>query len=192
MAEHAEHRERPGHPTPARWPAGAAHLVVSGPSGSGKSTVGRLVATALGRVWVEGDAFHTVANRNKMAAGTPLDDDDRAPWLERLAGELRRLGDLGLPAVLACSALKRPYRDVLRSCGYPVTVVQITVSPETLRDRVAARHAHYMPASLVESQVALMEPLHADEDGITVASGEDAESTASAILDQLGFVLDWS
>lgn len=178
-------------PQSARWPAGQSHLVVSGPSGSGKSTVGRLVATALGRVWVEGDAFHTVDNRNKMAAGIPLDDDDRAPWLQRLADELNRLGGLGLPAVLACSALKRSYRDVLRSCGYPVTVVQIVVSPDDLRDRVASRHAHYMPTSLVESQVSLMEPLHADEDGGAVASAEDPEGTATRILDELGFSLAW-
>lgn len=188
MAEHSEH---PQPTTSAPWPAGAAHLVVSGPTGSGKSTVGRLVATALGRVWVEGDAFHTVANRNKMAAGTPLDDDDRAPWLERLAEELGRLGGLGLPAVLACSALKRSYRDVLRSCGYPVTVVQILVSPEDLRARLASRQAHFMPASLVDSQVALMEPLGPDEDGITIDSAEDPQATASRILDELGFVLSW-
>jgi gluconokinase len=187
----AEHSEHPQPTTPAPWPAGAAHLVVSGPTGSGKSTVGRLVATALGRVWVEGDAFHTVANRNKMAAGTPLDDDDRAPWLDRLAAELGRLGGLGLPAVLACSALKRSYRDVLRSCGHPVTVVQIAVSPDDLRARLASRQAHFMPASLVDSQVALMEPLAAEEDGITVASAEDPQATASRILDELGFVQSW-
>lgn len=188
MAEHTEH---PQPTTPAPWPAGAAHLVVSGPTGSGKSAVGRLVATALGRVWVEGDAFHTVANRNRMAAGTPLDDEDRAPWLDRLAAELGRLGDLGLPAVLACSALKHSYRDVLRSCGYPVTVVQILVSPDDLRARLASRQAHFMPASLVDSQVALMEPLTAEEDGISVASAEDPQATASRILDELGFVLSW-
>ncbi|MDI3329844.1 MAG: gluconokinase, GntK/IdnK-type [Micrococcus sp.] len=188
----AEHREIPQPLTSAPWPAGATHLVVSGPTGSGKSTVGRLLATALGRVWVEGDAFHTVANRNKMAAGTPLDDADRAPWLARLAEELGRLGDLGLPAVLACSALKRSYRDELRSCGYPLTVVQILVSPGELRDRLASRHAHFMPASLVDSQVALMEPLDPQEDGITVSSAEDPQATASRILDELGFVLDWS
>lgn len=165
--------------------------MVSGPTGSGKSTVGRLVATALGRVWVEGDAFHTVANRNKMATGTPLDDDDRAPWLALLAGELGRLGDLGLPAVLACSALKRSYRDVLRSCGYPVVVVQILASPEDLRARLASRQAHFMPASLVDSQVALMEPLDAQENGITVTSAGDPQATASRILDELGFVLSW-
>lgn len=188
MAEHTEH---PQPPTPAPWPAGAAHLVVSGPTGSGKSTVGRLVATALGRVWVEGDAFHPVANREKMAAGTPLDDNDRAPWLDRLAAELGRLGGLGLPAVLACSALRRAHRDVLRSCGYPVTVVQILASPDELRARLASRREHFMPESLVDSQAALMEPLAAGEDGITVVSAEDPQATASRILDELGFVLSW-
>lgn len=162
-----------------------AHLVISGPSGSGKSTVGRLVATQLGRVWLEGDAFHTVENRNRMAEGIALTDEDRAPWLDRLAQELGRLGDLGLPAVLACSALKRSYRDVLRGCGHPVTVVQLQVSPEDLAARVAARRAHFMPTSLLASQIALMEPLEPDEDGVSVPTGSDAQSTAAAVLTAL-------
>ena len=162
-----------------------AHLVISGPSGSGKSTVGRLVATQLGRVWLEGDAFHTVQNRNRMAEGIALTDEDRAPWLDRLAQELGRLGDLGLPAVLACSALKRSYRDVLRGCGHPVTVVQLQVSPEDLAARVAARRAHFMPTSLLASQIALMEPLEPDEDGVSVPTGSDAQSTAAAVLTAL-------
>lgn len=177
----------PGPQTPSsRWPHGAAHLVVSGPSGSGKSTVGRLVATQLERVWLEGDAFHTVENRNRMAEGIALTDQDRAPWLDRLADELTRMGELGLPAVLACSALKRSYRDVLRGCGFPVTVVQLQVSPEDLAARVAARRAHFMPSSLLASQIALMEPLGADEEGVTVPTGPDAESTAAAVLTALG------
>lgn len=162
------------------------HLVISGPSGSGKSTVGRLVATQLGRVWLEGDAFHTVQNRNRMAEGIALTDEDRAPWLDRLAQELGRLGDLGMPAVLACSALKRSYRDVLRGCGHPVTVVQLQVSPEGLAARVAARRAHFMPTSLLASQIALMEPLEPDEDGVSVPTGADAQSTAAAVLAALG------
>ena len=162
-----------------------AHLVISGPSGSGKSTVGQLVATQLGRVWLEGDAFHTVENRNRMAEGIALTDEDRAPWLDRLAQELGRLGDLGLPAVLACSALKRSYRDVLRGCGHPVTVVQLQVSPEDLAARVAARRAHFMPTSLLASQIALMEPLEPDEDGVSVPTGSDAQSTAAAVLTAL-------
>lgn len=162
------------------------HLVISGPSGSGKSTVGRLVATQLGRVWLEGDAFHTVQNRNRMAEGIALTDEDRAPWLDRLAQELGRLGDLGMPAVLACSALKRSYRDVLRGCGHPVTVVQLQVSPEELAARVAARRAHFMPTSLLASQIALMEPLGPDEDGVSVPTGADAQSTAAAVLAALG------
>lgn len=177
----------PGPQTPSsRWPHGAAHLVVSGPSGSGKSTVGRLVATQLERVWLEGDAFHTVENRNRMAEGIALTDQDRAPWLDRLADELTRMGELGLPAVLACSALKRSYRDVLRGCGFPVTVVQLQVSPEDLAARVAARRAHFMPSSLLASQIALMEPLEADEEGVTVPTGPDPESTAAAVLTALG------
>lgn len=162
------------------------HLVISGPSGSGKSTVGRLVATQLGCVWLEGDAFHTVQNRNRMAEGIALTDEDRAPWLDRLAQELGRLGDLGMPAVLACSALKRSYRDVLRGCGHPVTVVQLQVSPEELAARVAARRAHFMPTSLLASQIALMEPLEPDEDGVSVPTGADAQSTAAAVLAALG------
>ncbi|MFC7401524.1 gluconokinase [Citricoccus sp. GCM10030269] len=186
QSENAKSTENTPPTTSERWPSGTSHLVVSGPSGSGKSTAGRLVATALGRVWVEGDAFHTVENRNKMAAGTPLTDEDRAPWLKRLAGELHRLGELGLPAVLACSALKRSYRDTLRSCGYPLTIVQIRVSPEALQQRVAARHAHFMPASLVLGQIALMEPLSDDEHGAAVESTDDPQTTADRIVDALG------
>ena len=113
-------------------------------------------------------------------------DQDRAPWLDRLADELTRMGELGLPAVLACSALKRSYRDVLRGCGFPVTVVQLQVSPEDLAARVAARRAHFMPSSLLASQIALMEPLEADEEGVTVPTGPDPESTAAAVLTALG------
>lgn len=166
------------------------HLVISGPSGSGKSTVGQLVATQLERVWLEGDAFHTVQNRNRMAEGISLTDEDRAPWLDRLAQELGRLGDLGLPAVLACSALKRSYRDVLLGCGHPVRVVQLQVSPEDLAARVAARRAHFMPTSLLASQIALMEPLEPDEEGVTVPTGPDAQCTAAAVLAALGLGLD--
>ena len=135
---------------------------------------------------IRDSAFHTVENRNRMAEGIALTDQDRAPWLDRLADELTRMGELGLPAVLACSALKRSYRDVLRGCGFPVTVVQLQVSPEDLAARVAARRAHFMPSSLLASQIALMEPLEADEEGVTVPTGPDPESTAAAVLTALG------
>lgn len=143
-------------------------LVVMGVSGCGKTTVARGVAEQLGWPFAEGDDFHPVANVAKMHAGIPLDDDDRQPWLLALADWIGEREAAGESAVLTCSALKRRYRDLLRS-GHPsVLFAHVSVDPDVLRERLARRKGHYMPASLLDSQLAALEPLQPDESGITV------------------------
>ena len=124
-----------------------------GVSGCGKSTVGALLAQRLGVEFLDGDEFHPPENVAKMAAGVPLDDADRRPWLERLNAELRAREDV----VLACSALKQAYRDVLAQ-GIDCRFVHLRGSIELIRSRLEARRHRYMPATLLESQFAALEP----------------------------------
>ena len=142
------------------------HLVVMGVSGTGKTTVGSALAARLSMPFVEGDRLHPEANIAKMSAGVPLDDDDRRPWLQRLGAELARYDEAGQRVVLTCSALKRGYRDLLRS-DVPqgsVFFVHLAASFDVLRARMEARR-HFMPASLLQSQLDTLEPLGPDEDG---------------------------
>ena len=143
-------------------------LIVMGVSGSGKSTIGRALADALDLEFVDGDDLHPRANKEKMAAGHPLDDQDRAPWLEIIAERIgAELAD-GKPIVVACSALKRRYRDQLISHAPSAVFVHL----EGRRDIVAERQSHrdheYMPNSLLDSQYATLEPLEPDEHAIVV------------------------
>lgn len=133
------------------------HVVLTGVSGAGKTVVGRRVAAALGRRFVEGDDHHPQANRDRMAAGLPLDDDDRAPWLAALADELADAAARDEPVVLACSALKRAHRQRLRASGVPVRFVLLEVPPAVAAERVGGRQGHFMPSSLVGSQFAALE-----------------------------------
>lgn len=164
-------------PTPDRLPT----LVVMGPSGCGKSTLARALATQLGRRFIEADDLHPAANVAKMAAGQPLDDADRAPWLARVADEIARAGDGG--AVVSCSALKRAYRDRLRAAGPALRFVLPDVDPGALARRVAARAAaHFMPASLVASQLATLEPAGAGEDLLQVDGMAPTADQVEAVL----------
>jgi gluconokinase len=160
-------------------------LVVMGVSGSGKTTVAAAVAKQLGWVFAEGDDFHPDANVAKMAAGHALTDEDRWPWLQRLAdwiGEREADGD---NAVLTCSALKRAYRDLLAG-GHPsVRFVHVTASAETIRRRLEHRQGHYMPASLLASQLAALEPLQPDEPGLTLSGDGDPEVVVRSLLERL-------
>ena len=137
--------------------------VVMGVSGSGKSLIGAALAQALGVEFVEGDSYHSAENRARMAAGIPLTDDDRRDWLTAIAGILReaKRADAGL--VAACSALKRGYRDVLRSGAPAVQFVYLAGSRATLAQRLAERRGHFMPPSLLESQLATLEEPSPDE-----------------------------
>lgn len=149
---------------------GPLALVVIGVSGSGKTTVGRRLAAELGWEFLDADAFHPPENVAKMAAGQPLTDADRAPWLAALARVLAEAVGAGRGVVLACSALKRAYRDVLRSAGPGVAFLYLRCEPDLVRERVAARPGHFFPAALVDTQfAALEEPDPAVEDDVLVA-----------------------
>lgn len=152
-------------------------LVVMGVSGCGKSTVAGVLAGRLGWDLAEGDDMHPPANVAKMAAGHPLDDEDRWPWLDIIAGWIRERTDAGTPGIVTCSALKRSYRDVLR--GDHVVFVHLAGSREKIASRLTTRHGHFMPAALLDSQFAALEPPGDDERAVTVdivdAPGREAE-----------------
>ena|SRR5882757_11016012 len=141
-------------------------VVVMGVSGSGKSTVGGLLAERLGVPYAEADDFHPAANIAKMSAGHPLEDTDRAPWLDAIAAWIAARGDLG--GVISCSALRRRYRDRLRVAAPGLFFLHLDGSPELIAARLAARTRHFMPAGLLESQFEALEPLGADETGAVV------------------------
>jgi gluconokinase len=132
-------------------------IVVMGPAGSGKTVVGSALATALAWPFVDADDFHDDAARAKMAAGIPLDDSDRAPWLARIGRRLIDLAAANPGVVLACSALRIAYRDALRTASPDMAFVLLDADEATLSQRVAARRGHFMPTTLVASQLATLE-----------------------------------
>ena len=143
-------------------------LIVMGVSGSGKSTIGQALATELGMDFIDGDDLHPRANKEKMAAGHPLDDEDRAPWLEIIAERIGAEFAEGRSIVVACSALKRRYRDQLISYAPSVVFVHLTGQRDIVAERQAHRNHEYMPTSLLDSQYATLEPLESDERSISV------------------------
>lgn len=169
-----------------RPPAMSKHLVIMGPSGVGKTTTARLLAKRLGWPYVEGDTLHPESNREKMAAGIPLDDEDRWPWLDIIATFLSSEAKLNSSTVVTCSALKRSYRDRLRKADGEVTFVHLNVPSDELARRMAARRGHYMPASLLESQLATLEPLGEDESGVKIKATGTPEMVVQNIIDVLG------
>jgi carbohydrate kinase (thermoresistant glucokinase family) len=159
-------------------------LVMMGVSGSGKSTVGGVLAGRLGWPLEEGDDLHPPENVAKMAAGHPLDDDDRGPWLQRIREWIAEREAAGENGIVTCSALKRRYRDVLRDDQ--VVFVHLAGSREQLLARLTARQGHFMPASLLDSQLADLEPPEADERALTVEIGPSPAVQAATIVDKLG------
>jgi len=141
------------------------HIVVMGVAGCGKSTIGAALAERLGAEFLDGDSLHPQANIDKMASGTPLNDDDRAPWLAEIG---RRFRASNSALVIACSALKRDYRDIIRSADPTVVFVHLHGTRELLNARMTSRPGHFMPASLLDSQLATLEPLQDDEAGCAV------------------------
>lgn len=156
-------------------------LVVMGVSGSGKSTVAALLASRTGCALADGDDFHSASSIARMAAGHPLDDALRAPWLAAIASWLAERADRDECAVVSCSALTRAYRDVLRGAGPDVRMVHLAGRYELVAQRLAARRGHFMPLELLDSQYAVLEPLDADEPGITV----DLAATPDQIADEV-------
>ena len=172
--------------TPA--PADPPRLVVMGPSGAGKSVIGAALAAGLaerfpGVEFVDADDLHPAANVAKMRSGVPLDDDDRWPWL-RLVGEALCAGDDA--RVVACSALRRAYRDAIRAACRDAVFVELVVPADDLGRRVGDRPGHFMPPALLASQIAALEPLDVDEPGVrvdNVGPVEDVVTRAIAALE---------
>lgn len=147
--------------TPVRW-------VVMGVSGCGKSSIGLQLASALHAPFLEGDNYHSYANVAKMTAGVPLTDSDRADWLLALHEEIHAARARQSSVVVSCSALKRRYRDLLRSADPALRFAHLQGPREVIEARMQARPDHYMPPSLLDSQFATLEPLQPDEAGIVL------------------------
>ncbi|MER9685487.1 MULTISPECIES: gluconokinase [unclassified Mesorhizobium] len=142
-------------------------IVVMGVAGCGKSAVGKALAAEEGAVFVEGDRLHPPENVARMASGEPLTDQLREGWLDAIGERIAHLTGSGQSVVAACSALKRSYRDRLRGFRRDIDFIYLKIDPATAKQRVANRKGHFMPASLVESQFAILEPPGADERALT-------------------------
>lgn len=157
-------------------------VVIMGVSGCGKSTIGAALAQRLNWQHLDADGFHPQHNIDKMRAGTPLTDADRMPWLERLRDELDRRATVGEPAVLACSALKRTYRDILRGTAGSVGLVHLRAEREDLVERLTGRNEHFFPAALIDSQFATLEEPGEDEGALIAAATENPERIVGDVL----------
>ncbi len=162
-------------------------LVVMGVAGSGKSTIAYRLANRLGWPMAEADEFHPQANIDKMSDGTPLTDEDRWPWLQALADWMAAEAAAGRSTVVTCSALKRSYRDLLRTApGVRVRFVWLRGDAETIGARMLSRQDHFMPTTLLTSQFATLEPLTEDEDGVAVDVEQAADVVVSQAVQELG------
>jgi gluconokinase len=159
-----------------------------GVSGSGKSTVADRLATRLGWRYEDGDSFHPPSSVAKMSAGQPLTDGDRWPWLQAIADEIDRLSAAGERAVIACSALKRAYREVLVHGRDDVRIVFLDGTQDLIAARLAARKGHFMPPGLLASQFRTLERPDADERPITVSIDAPVERIVDDIVTQLNLV----
>lgn len=166
--------------------AATQHVVVMGVAGCGKTTVARRISELTGLAFAEADEFHSHANVSKMRAGIPLTDDDRWPWLQGLAEWMAQRAAEGRSTVVACSALKRSYRDVLRQGLPTVEHVHLDGDMATIRRRLTRRTGHYMPASLLESQLADLEPLQPGESGFVLDVEQAPEQLVETALHRLG------
>jgi gluconokinase len=174
------------------WSPALAHtitepvvVVVMGVSGCGKTTVSALLSAALGCQFQEGDDLHSAENVKKMHGGTPLTDDDRMPWLRKIAEKIDSWRGRGESGVLTCSALKRSYRDIIIGDRPDVTLVYLRGSYDLIRRRMAARHEHFMPVALLDSQFAALQEPTPDEHPIIVDVGSRPAEVATEIVRQL-------
>jgi gluconokinase len=162
-------------------------LIVMGVSGSGKTTLGEAIGERTGMAFFDGDTFHSPEARAKMTAGIALTDGDRAPWLDRIGGFLADAAAHPEGAIVACSALKRAYRDRLRAAvGPALRFVFLKGDKALMRARVAQRKGHFMPASLIDSQFATLEAPEGEGDVVTLDAGEDVASLAEGAIERLG------
>lgn len=160
-------------------------VVVMGVAGSGKTSLARVLTAELAASYVEADDHHPAANVAKMAAGEPLTDADRAPWLAALAQEIRRLHAVGEPVVLTCSALRRRYRDLLREADPRMVFVHLDGDPALILERMRQRD-HFMPPALLDSQISTLEELSADEHHFVVDIAATPGEIARTVLERLG------
>ena len=160
-----------------------SRIVLMGVAGCGKSAVGAALAARLGAAYLDGDDLHPPENIEKMCRGEPLSDEDRWPWLTQIG---QRLANPDGILILGCSALKRRYRDHIRAeAGAPVTFVHLSGTKELITERMAARTGHFMPASLIDSQFAALEPPAADENAITVDIDKPLEAIVADLMRSL-------
>lgn len=162
-------------------------VIVMGVSGTGKTTVAKGISTVMGWEFAEGDAFHSEANVVKMASGHALTDEDRWPWLETIGDWIstKERGDES--AVVTCSALRRVYRDLLRQGRPHVRFLHLTLDSDGIQDRLQHRAGHYMPPSLLPSQLASLEELGEDEPGVAVSSAGSVAQVLDRALEALGY-----
>ena len=161
-------------------------IVVMGVAGSGKTTIASGLAEHLGVPFVEGDSLHPAANVKKMASGTPLTDEDRWPWLQAIADEIDRVCEAGNHVVIACSALKHAYRDILVHGRSDVRIVYLDGTQELIAERLAARKGHFMPPGLLASQFKTLEPPDAREKPVTASIDASVDAIVDDIVHQLG------
>jgi gluconokinase len=163
-------------------------LVVMGVSGCGKSTVGALLGDRLGVPFFDGDDFHPAANKSKMATGTPLNDSDRAPWLAAIDATLAKPPHGAGSCVMACSALRRSYRDLLHSFAPDSVFIHLRGEAATISGRLGGRAHEYMPSSLLASQMATLEPLGEDEAHIALDILREPAALVDQVARQLNFL----
>lgn len=169
---------------PDNWGTAIVGIVVMGVTGAGKSTVGALLAQKLDRPLIEGDSLHPPANIEKMSHGTPLNDDDRRPWLRAIAVRIGQARQTGQPIIVTCSALKRGYREILTDGHDDVGFVYLQGARELIAQRLAARTGHFMPPGLLDSQFSALEEPAEDEPSIVIAIDAAPDDIVSSIIEK--------
>jgi gluconokinase len=167
---------------PSRIPCA---IVVMGVSGSGKTTIADRLANKLGWICEDGDKFHPKSNVEKMSAGHPLTDEDRWPWLQAIADKIDQVCEAGEHAVVACSALKRAYRDILVHGRDDIRIVYLDGTQRLIAGRLAARKGHFMPPGLLDSQFKTLEPPRADENSVAVSIDASVDAIVEDIVGKL-------
>jgi gluconokinase len=163
-------------------------LIVMGVAGSGKSTIGEQLAARLGWTYEDGDKFHPASNVAKMSAGQPLTDEDRWPWLRAIADEIDRLSAAGQRVVIACSALRRVYRDILVHGRNDIRIVYLNGTQPLIAERLGRRKGHFMPPGLLASQFRTLEPPISEEHPVTVSIDAPVAVIVDDILRQLTLI----